>query len=94
MDIVEACAAIRDSARAVNSGQRIPLSDAELCEAVFGIKRFLELARMDGQLIHELEIADYLLCTPQGIRWVMPFVTRAEEVLAASARALPNPKKM
>ncbi len=48
----------------------------------------LELARTDGKLIHELEIADHLLGTPSGIRWVMPFVTRAQEILAVSACAL------
>ncbi len=88
MDIVEACAAIRDSDTAINSGQPIPFSEAELCEAVGAIKRFLELARTDGKLIHELEIADYFLCTPQSIRWIMPFVTSAQKVLAASACAL------
>ena len=93
MDIVEACAAIRYCDAAINSGQQIPFSQAELCEAVGAIKRFLELARTDGKLIHELEIADYLLRTPQGVRWIMPFVTSAQEVLAASACALLRPTK-
>ena len=92
MDIVEACAAIRFCDAALNPGQQIPLSEAELCEAVGAIKRFLELARTDGKVIHELEIADYLLCTPQGMRWIMPFVTSAQDVLAASACALLRPR--
>jgi hypothetical protein len=88
MDIVEACKMIRLCKSALNSGLPIETSDAELGEAVGAVKRFLELARTDGELIHELEIADHLLGTPSGIRCVMPFVTSAQEILAVSARAL------
>ena len=88
MDIVDACNTIRHCNSAFIAGLPITVSDAELGEAVGAVKRFLELARTDGKLIHELEIADHLLGTPSGIRWVMPFVTRAQEILAVSACAL------
>ena len=75
MDIVEACKTIRDCNDCFSSGLLLPVSEGDLGRAVGSLKRFLELAR--GTLIHELDIADYLLCTPQGVRWVLPFVLSA-----------------
>ncbi len=92
MDIVEACKTIRECNSALSSGQPITVSETELGDAVGTIKRFLELARTDGKLIHELDLADYFLRTPEGIRWVMPFVSSAQEILAVSVCAFLRPQ--
>ena len=68
------------------------LSQSELNEAVGTIKRFLELARPDRWFIHELDLNPEFLCTPEGIRSVIPFVTSAQEILAVSASALLRPE--
>jgi hypothetical protein len=38
----------------------------------------LEREKAEGKPIRELEIAEHLLMTREGIRWVMPFVLSAE----------------
>ena len=48
--------------------------------AVQEVKRYLEKENGDGQSITELEIAEHLLMTREGVRWVMPFVMSAESL--------------
>jgi len=42
--------------------------------------------KADGKPIHELEIAENLLTTCKGIRWVMPFELSAESMEASKRR--------
>ena len=53
---------------------------ASLPEAVAVIKAYLEREKADGKPIRELEIAEVLLMTREGVRWVMPFVLSAESM--------------
>ena len=86
MDITEACGTIRRCNDALGLRHPLPTSEAELGHAVRTLKVFLERAKADGKSICELEVADYLLCTAEGMRWVMPFLLSAEGMLAYERR--------
>ena len=82
MDIATACRAIRQC-NASFVMLKTPTLDAKAAAlSVATLKDFLEQARSDGKPIRELDIEQSLLWTPQGMRWVMPFVQSAEEMLA------------
>lgn len=90
MDIATACSAIRQCNDAFVM-QRNPTIDAKAAAlSVATLKQFLERVRADGKPIRELDIAEVLLWTPEGMRWVMPFVTSAEGMLAYERRKQPN----
>ncbi len=82
MDISEACKTVRQCNDAFVMRKAPAVPQSAVVVATQAIKVFLERARCDGKLIHELDIADNLLYTPEGIRWVMPFVISAEGMLA------------
>ena len=86
MDIQHACKTVHQwqelfEPNAASSG--VP---ASLPEAVAAIKAYLEREKADGKSIKELVIADALLTTREGVRWVMPFVLSAESMEAAKLR--------
>ncbi len=77
MEISAACKTIRawgELLRRDADGRRGPQS---LSGAVEEVRRYLELVA-DGKPIVELAVGEHLLSTPEGIRWVMPFVISAE----------------
>lgn len=77
-DIQDACRVIRHW-NEVFADSKGPVEPPDgLVEAVATLKRYLEGEKADGRPIRELEVADYLLTTPEGVRWVMPFVLSAE----------------
>jgi hypothetical protein len=86
MDIVSACKSIRNCNDAFDSGKPVTVTEEQIGEAVGALKRYLELARGDGKLIRELEVANHLLLTREGMRWVMPFVLSAVAMLAHQSR--------
>jgi hypothetical protein len=61
-----------------------------LSAAATTLKSYLEAARSDGKPILELDIASHLLATPEGMRWVMPFVLSAESMEASRRRSKPS----
>jgi hypothetical protein len=82
LDISSACKTVRawgDLLRRDAEGRREPES---LSSAVGEIRRYLELAVADGRPLVELAVGEHLLSTPEGIRWVMPFVLSAEGIEA------------
>jgi hypothetical protein len=86
MDIVEACKTVRVWSELFApgaSGRSVP---GNLLTAVATVKHYLENAKADGKPIRELEIAEHLLMTREGVRWVMPFVLSAESMEAARRR--------
>lgn len=86
MDIVTACSAIRQCNDSFVMSRK-PTVDAKAAAlSVQTLKQYLERARADGKPIRELEIEEGLLWTAQGMRWVMPFVTSAEAMLAHERR--------
>jgi hypothetical protein len=85
MTIDDACKTVRAWAELFSNGQSRS-TPAGLPEAVAIIKGYLERDRADRNPIRELEIAEHLLATREGIRWVMPFVLSAESMEAAKRR--------
>ncbi len=86
MDIFKACQAIRQCNDSFVLGLPMGGSYSEVVEAVWVLKAFLERVRGDGRPIRELALTDYLLCTPEGMKQVMPFVFSAESIAAISKR--------
>ncbi len=86
MDITTACSAIRqcNNAFAVSKKPSVDAKAAAL--SVVTLKQYLERARADGKPIRELDMSEGALWTPEGIRWVMPFVLSAEGLLAHERR--------
>ena len=89
MDIVKACEAIRRCNDSFVFGVPMRGTYGEVVEAVGVLKTHLEQVRSDGRSIRELALTDYLLCTPEGISQVMPFVFSAESLAAVSKRPAP-----
>ena len=88
MEIAAACEVIRQCNVGFVYGRPLPEArNKGVVEALGLLKKFLETARADGESIHELEIADNLLCTASGMKWVMPFVQSAEAIEASMRRA-------
>ena len=86
MDIVKACQAIRQCNDSFVLEVPMRGTYSEVVEAVRVVKAYLELARGDGKPIRELGLSDFLLCTPEGMTLVMPFVFSAEAIAATSKR--------
>ena len=86
MHIDDACRAIRRCSDAMASCQ-VPAECVDVPLAVATLKRYLERSRGDGQPLDELLISESVLLTPQGMRWVMAYVTMAEALEAAALRA-------
>jgi len=53
------------------------VGEAEVAPPVQTLKGYLERVGADAKAIHELEIGEHLLCTSEGVRWVMPQVISA-----------------
>ena len=86
MNIEDACKTVhrwRELMEPGSSGRSVP---GGLSEAVAQIKLYLEREKADGKPIEELQIAEEVLTTRQGIRWVMPFVLSAESMEASKRR--------
>ena len=79
MDIGEACKIVCQWDNLFVTGKTAPVKPSQLVLAVAELKRYLE-EWQDGMQIPELEIADHLLLTPEGVRRVMQFVARAESI--------------
>lgn len=86
MDITKACQAIRQCNDSFVLGVPMRGSYGEVVEAVRAVKAYLELVRGDGKPIRDLGLTDYLLCTPEGMAMVMPYVFSAESIAAAAKR--------
>ena len=87
MGIADACMTIRGWKAVFEPGATGGVSPGDLATAVAELKDYLESHMAAGDPIRELDIADNLLATRQGIRWVMPFVLTAESLQAADGRA-------
>lgn len=86
MTIDDACKAVRQWADLVCPGANGRGVPASLSESVATIKAYLEREKAAGKPIRERVIADHLLMTRQGVRWVMPFVLSAESMETAKRR--------
>jgi urease gamma subunit len=82
LTIDDACKTVHQWAELLRPGATGRSVPGDLPEAVATIKAYLERERTDGKPIQELVIADELLMTREGVRWVMPFVLSAEKMLA------------
>lgn len=85
MDIDDACETVHawHELFSISQSRSTP---ANLPEAVLVIKAYLERERADGMPIQELDLAEPLLMTRKGVRWVMPFVLSAESMAASKRR--------
>jgi hypothetical protein len=77
MNISDACKTIRRCNESIQS-YSASLDCEQVALAVSTLKSYLETARADGKPIDELLISESMLLTPQGMSWVMSFVTAAE----------------
>jgi len=90
MDISNACNTVRLWEEFFSKSSTIEVPTGDLGAAVKEIKRYLEYEKADGKPIRELEIADHLLLTREGVRWVMAFVLSAESMEASRRRKTLN----
>ncbi len=90
MDISQACKTLRDCNDRFCLRQEPSIASFEAIVAVGELKSYLEGVRADGKPIRELAIAEHLLFTPEGMRWIMPFVISAEGMLAHQRRMQPH----
>ena len=86
MDIATACGILRRCNDEFLEGKEVDAHPLDAAAAVHEIKRYLEDARLDGKRIDELAISASMLLTPQGMRWIMPFVLSAEAMEASKRR--------
>ena len=86
MDIVKACQIIRHCNDSFVLGVPMRGTYAEVVAAVRVVKAYLEQVRCDGRPIRELGLSDCLLCTPEAMALVMPFVFSAESIAAVAKR--------
>ena len=86
MEISEACKTVHQWHDVFTPGSTAALRPGSLPAAVATLKDYLERAKADGKAIHELQIADHLLMTREGVQWVMPFVLSAESMESAKLR--------
>ena len=86
IEIQAACKLIRQWNDAFVALESPHLPATGLVEAVADLKRYLELKKGGGKPIRELEVAEHLLATREGVRWVMPFVISAESTEAHERR--------
>ena len=86
MDIAEACKTVHAWNDRLSCDPAAWSDPGILQGAVAEVKRYLENARGDGKPIQELRIAEHLLTTREGLRWVMPFVLSVEAIEASKRR--------
>jgi len=86
MDIQLACQTLRHCNECFVTGAPPRWSGADAFAAAQAVKRFLERAKADGRPIRELDIAEPLLYTRQGLQRVMPYVFSVEAMLAHERR--------
>lgn len=86
MDIVKACQTIRQCNDSFVFKVPMRGTYGEVVAAVRVVKAYLEQVRGDGKTIRELGLSDCLLCTPEAMAQVMPFVFSAESIAAAAKR--------
>jgi len=86
MDIQLACQTLRHCNECFATGAAPRWTAGDAFAAVQAVKRFLERVKADGKPIRELDIAEPLLFTRQGLQWVMPFVFSVEAMLAHDRR--------
>lgn len=86
VSIGDACKTVRQWAALFAPDASNRTTPGNLVDAVAAIKGYLEHEKGDGKPIHELVIAEHLLTTRVGVRWVMPFVLSAESIEAAKRR--------
>ncbi|MEP6505001.1 MAG: hypothetical protein ABJD97_16790 [Betaproteobacteria bacterium] len=86
MNLVNACQALRQCNDSFVFGTPMDGSHHEVVEAVRVVKTYLEDVRCDGKSIRELCLTDHSLCTPEGMKQVMPYVFSAESLAAISRR--------
>ena len=89
-EVQEACKLIHKWNEFFLGGRDPPVGPPGLVVAVATVKRYLERERADGKPIRELEVAEHLLATREGIRWVLPFVLSAESMEASRRRTTPG----
>ena len=86
VNIVDACKTVHMWAELLEPGAAGRNAPGSLVDAVAEVRRYLENAKADGKAIHELVVAEHLLTTREGVRWVMPFVLSAESMEASKRR--------
>lgn len=86
MEVQEACKLIRHWNESFLSRTDLTPQAHGLVEAVAALKRYLEREKCDGKPIHELDVAEHLLATREGIHGIMPFVLSAESMEAWKRR--------
>jgi hypothetical protein len=86
MDIVMACRAIRHCNDSFVLGVPMRGNYSDVVQAVRVVRAYLELVSGDARPLRDLSLSDYLICTPEGMAQVLPFVLQAESS-AAIARA-------
>jgi hypothetical protein len=86
MDIARACQTIRQCNEGFSTGDATERAEG-VVDAVRFVKSYLESVKADGKPIRDLEISESLLLTPEGMRWVMPFVLDAESLAASEKRS-------
>lgn len=80
MNISDACKTIRAWNDVFMDTATQPRVPGDLHDAAAELKRYLEGTNGDGKPIAELQIAEHLLATRAGLKWVMPFVLSAESI--------------
>ena len=84
MDIVMACRAIRHCNDSFVRGSPMRGTYSDVVQAVRVVKAYLELVSGGARPIRVLGLSDYLLCTPEGMAQVLPFVFQAESLAGIS----------
>jgi len=86
VDIGYACRTIRAWNDLLTPGATRRSVPGSLPAAVAELKRYLEVARGNGNPICELDIPEQFLASPEALRIVMPFVHSAESMAADGLR--------
>ncbi len=84
MDIVMACRAIRHCSDSFVRGVPMRGTYCDVVQAVRVVEAYLELLSGEARPIRNLRLSDYLICTPEGMAQVLPFVIRAESLAGIS----------
>ena len=86
MDIVMACRLIRHCNDSFVLGVPMRGTYSDVVQAVRVVQAYLELLSGDARPIRDLGLSDYLICTPEGMAQVLPFVIQAESLAGISKR--------
>ena len=87
MDIQEACRTLRVCNEAFAERRQPYVRSAVAAKAVQVLKSHLQAVRADGRRIRELELAERVMFTPEGITGVMAYVLLAQTALPGSLPA-------